>query len=142
MSQAVHKDRVETRVGKDDLIRIVGCRVAVVACLDVGHQHLPDGRNPGQELIYQRSGLLQGCLGACRRIFFPVLQGTGGLFRQVVVNVLEDLSHMVGQRILLEVSGLKISRENDLPEILQDLQNDGAVDAVGGIDVRISGYFS
>ena len=75
VSQAVHKDRVETRVGKDDLIRIVGCRVAVVACLDVGHQHLPDGRNPGQELIYQRSGLLQGCLGACRRIFFPVLQG-------------------------------------------------------------------
>ena len=64
-----------------------------------------------------------------------MLQGTGGLFRQVVVNVLEDLSHMVGQRILLEVSGLKISRENDLPEILQDLQNDGAVDAVGGINV-------
>ena len=27
------------------------------------------------------------------------------------------------------------SNRNDLPEILQDLQNDGAVDAVGGIDV-------
>ena len=140
VSQAVHKDRVETRVGKDDLIRIVGCRVAVVACLDVGHQHLPDGRNPGQKLIYQRSGLLQGCFGACRRIFFPVLQGTGGLFRQVVVNVLEDLSHMVGQRILLEVSGLKISRENDLPDICTLSLYDPELQDLSDKMLDLSGY--
>ena len=123
VGDAVGKDRVEPGIGADDLVLVVGGRVAVIERLDVGFDIGADlgdrlQKRKGHALRFSGDGLRVAALKARR-----VAQHDGGLLFQVVDDILQQNGDIVAHGIgAVMVVGVVAGINDDL-ELFQNVDH-------------------
>ena len=125
--QAIDGDGLQARIAEDHFVQRLAGRVAVVGRADVGGQQRADRRDLLQE--GHRLGLAEGLeVGlllrpAGERLARLVPQGPGDLLRQLIVQAVDQVAHVVGDVAQVQPVAPPVAGKDDVFQALQDLDD-------------------
>ncbi len=133
MGDPVNHNRVEPRIGKDDVVLVLGRRVSLELSLQVRLDQRTDPRNPRQKL--QGNLLRPGCqkTGFLTLVLLPVTERQRDLPRQIEENILDQRAGAVVPRVVSVGLRLEKTRKNQLLHLPDDILDNRLVRLVEGI---------
>ena len=135
MCNTVDRDRIHTRIRKDDFIGVKRSRIALVSCLDIGRQHITQLRDLLQKTVRDLSCTFHQGLFIRLTVLAAVRQCHHDLLGQVILYVFQKFSDMIFDRIFSKIFYLKIARKKDLANHFQKVVDTLTVDPAAAVDV-------
>ena len=106
----VCSDGKQSRIAKDNLIVIVGCRVSVKKRSHISLHQSPDFWNPFKEIIADFLRHIDKLVMRQAPVFRILRQGKHHLLAQIVHDILQKNSNLAVQVVISEARALEIAR--------------------------------